>query len=584
MESAAAEPSEVPLKEAERTAEQATEHALEGNTIAACCVLVFAVSLDAFTSLPTTILVDIPASTRFSSLTMAALVAAPPIDCLYLFEQRGLGVILLVIVSLAGLHHGAIHARLADAVYSIVGGLALVSFYALSGLKPGEPLYDGKGKRENTVALSAALLVYVGIRALRAGLSHATEVVQFTVSHDDFTTRGYAVADDTSAFFNTFGAALVVCSGIVVLLNHDSVYEHGSRTVSPVTAMLSVLVYTAAFVSMLSGFARMDDMGAVFGDSACTSDVAVCATAYRARRFYMANTIGPTCMLVAAAVAMTLLAFPRDRRCQNRRDYYSSEELRQVSWAASGSGIVAVVAVVGAVISTVVFGDASSMLPGIEVSLLYVSIPLAWFQNSSIACALHVAGQLAYTADKLGSPFGFDLSYYTHLSTAASIFLICILTVTTGISKLLYSSCCFMGKYVDWVDIVTAVCMVMLTSVQMILTLLTLATVSGFDGGMVADYRSWAVFGLEWAIQHTLTFFFAAALVGGRYEIHTPWISSTLLRLFWFQGPVLLLLGWATSVAVRGSNPYESQANMTVVVVGSLAAVVPWAVIGAVVC
>ena len=531
MESAAAEPSEVPLKEAERTAEQATEHALEGNTIAACCVLVFAVSLDAFTSLPTTILVDIPASTRFSSLTMAALVAAPPIDCLYLFEQRGLGVILLVIVSLAGLHHGAIHARLADAVYSIVGGLALVSFYALSGLKPGEPLYDGKGKRENTVALSAALLVYVGIRALRAGLSHATEVVQFTVSHDDFTTRGYAVADDTSAFFNTFGAALVVCSGIVVLLNHDSVYEHGSRTVSPVTAMLSVLVYTAAFVSMLSGFARMDDMGAVFGDSACTSDVAVCATAYRARRFYMANTIGPTCMLVAAAVAMTLLAFPRDRRCQNRRDYYSSEELRQVSWAASGSGIVAVVA-----------------------------------------------------ADKLGSPFGFDLSYYTHLSTAASIFLICILTVTTGISKLLYSSCCFMGKYVDWVDIVTAVCMVMLTSVQMILTLLTLATVSGFDGGMVADYRSWAVFGLEWAIQHTLTFFFAAALVGGRYEIHTPWISSTLLRLFWFQGPVLLLLGWATSVAVRGSNPYESQANMTVVVVGSLAAVVPWAVIGAVVC
>jgi hypothetical protein len=164
------------------------------------------------------------------------------------------------------------------------------------------------------------------------------------------------------------------------------------------------------------------------------------------------------------------------------------------------------------------------------------------------------------------------------------MYLLFILTVSTAISKFLYASCCCREKFIDWVDTTTAVSLILLTSIQLLLTLLTLTAVAGFDGSLMHVNDTWAVFALEWAVQHTLTFFFSAALVGGRYEIHNPHFPSFLIRVIWIIGPVLVTIGWFASVTSSGTNPYESYADMVVVAVGTISALVPWGVIGWNVC
>lgn len=569
------------------------EKIVEANVAAACCVFVFCIALDALTSLPTDASVDIPASARFSSLSLVVLIAAPPIDSTWLFEQRGIGVMLLMVVSFLGFHHGALHARLADALYSIVGGLATVVFFAFSGVKPGEKHFDGKGKRENLVALAAALLLYVGLRVLKASLSHATEVVQFTerseddvdALHNGFETRGMAAADDVSAVFSAFGGTLVVANGAILLLKHDQIYDQGSTMVSAETIQLSIFVFTSAFVCLLSGFKTMDSLPALFGDAACSGSRDVCAAAFRARRFHMSNSVGPALVLVAAAVGQTLLAFPKERRCQNRRDFYQPDELRIVKNAVTGAGISSIIAVLGAVIASWIFADSTSLFASVETSLLFASIPFAWFGDSTLACLLHVGGQLVYTAAKLGSPFGYDLRYFTHHCLASTVFLLIVLAITTAISRLLYLSCCSKDNYIDWVETCTAVCLVFVTSIQLLLTLLTLGAVSGFDGAMEAEYRTWSVYALEFSTQHTLSFFFCAALVGGRYEHHQAYVSSKLLKVSWFALPLMLFVGWGVTVLTSGSgDPYSGVSEVAVIVTSSVSAVVPWVVIGALVC
>ena len=74
----------------------------EGNVISAGAVFVASIVLDALTALPTTIVVDVPTSMRTTALVLAALVAAPPVEADFLFEQRGLACLLLLATAFYG--------------------------------------------------------------------------------------------------------------------------------------------------------------------------------------------------------------------------------------------------------------------------------------------------------------------------------------------------------------------------------------------------------------------------------------------------------------------------------------------------
>ena len=234
------------------------------------------------------------------------------------------------------------NARIADALYTLLCGWAVLLIFGISGPKPGERGHDAKGKRENVIALSAAFLGYAGARIVRSALYHPGEVTAFTASYEDIEARGYAMADDLVASTLVFGGTLCVCAAGIILLNHDAIYEHGCEPVATIIAQLSVLIFSAAFVVQVACFARVDELEALFGDSACVGDIDVCANSFRARRLYTANS--SPAALWACAVGLTIFAFPYDRRCRTRRDYFVHPEDPDEREAATGSGNVALAA------------------------------------------------------------------------------------------------------------------------------------------------------------------------------------------------------------------------------------------------
>ena len=555
--------------------------------LSAGAVFSASIVLDALTALPTTIVVDVPTSLRTTALVLSAIVAAPPVDAEFLFEQRGLAVVLLVVAAFVGLHNGGVNARIADALYSLLCGWAVLLIFGFSGPKEGERGYDPRGKRENLIALAAAFLGYSGARIVRGALYHPGEVTSFSASHDDIEARGYAMADDLVATTLVFGGTLCICAAGVVLLNHDAIYEQGCKPVASTIAQISVLIFLAAFIVQIACFARVDELEALFGDSACVGNIDVCENSFRARRLYTANS--SPAALWACAVGLTILAFPHDRRCRTRRAYFGQtiEEEEEEREAATGSGHVAFAASVIAVL--VVYSYADSFWPAVELLLLFVSIPVAWYSSTWIACVLHASGMLAYTIGRLGSPLGFDLAYLTHWFVAATLLTTLALAVTTCISWLLYSSCVSQGRYIVWLENLTALLIVALVSMQLFLTIASLGIISGYDGSLMqassVQAISWRSASLQWATQHCLGFFFAAALVGGRFETQNERIARWLLRAVWFAVPILLASCWAFLLLARSSYaPYGTTGDATSIVIATLAALLPWTLAGIVMC
>jgi len=554
----------------------------EGNVISAGAVFCASIVLDALTALPTTIVVDVPTSLRTTALVLTAVVAAPPVTAEFLFEQRGLAAVLLVVAAFVGLHNGGVNARIADALYSLLCGWAVLLIFGFSGPKEGERGYDPKGKRENIIALAAAFLGYSGARIVRGALYHPGEVTSFSATHDDIEARGYALADDLVSSTLVFGGTLCLCASGIILLNHDAIYEEGCKPVASVIAQISVLIFLSAFIVQIACFARLDEMEALFGDSACAGNVDVCENSFRARRLYTANS--SPAALWACAVGLTIFAFPYDRRCRTRRAYFvhTPEEEEDEREGATGSGNVAFAASLVAIL--VVYSFADSFWPAVELLLLFVSIPAAWYSSTWIACVLHAAGMLAYTIGRLGSPLGFDLTFLTHWFVSATLLITLTLAATTFISWLLYSSCVSKGRYIVWLENLTALLIVALVSIQLFLTIASLAVISGYDGSLM-DTASWRSASLQWATQHSLGFFFSAALVGGRFEPQNERIARWLLRTVWFAVPIVLTACWAFMLlASARSVPYGTVGDASSIVIATLAALLPWTLAGVVMC
>ena len=232
----------------------------------------------------------------------------------------------------------------------------------------------------------------------------------------------------------------------------------------------------------------------------------------------------------------------------------------------------------------VVYGYADSIWPALELLLLFFSIPAAWYSSTWIACVLHATGMLVYTVGRLGGPFGFDLTFLTHWYVAATLLITLVLGATTFISWLLYASCCSTGRYIVWLENTTALLIVALVSIQLFLTIASLAIISGYDGSIMTT-ASWRSASLRWVTQHSLGFFFAAALVGGRFECHNGHIARWLLRFVWFGVPVLLASCWAFALLAQGSFvPYGTTGDATSIVIATLAALLPWSLAGVVMC
>lgn len=553
--------------------------------MSAGAVFVASIVLDALTALPTTVVVDVPTSLRTTALVLATSVAAPPVAVGYIFRQRGFAAMLLLVVAFVGLHNGGVNARVADAVYSLLGGWVVLLIFGFSGPKETDSGYNFNGKRENVAVLAASFLGYSGARIVRSALYHPGEVMSFSASHDDIETRGYALADDLVSTTLVFGGTLCICTAAIVLINHDVIYQQGCTPVAFPISQISPLIFLAAFVVQVACYARLDEMGALFGDSACLGDFEVCENSFRARRLYTANSSPAS--LWACAVGVAVFAFPHDRRCRTRRDYYTNiEELKEERHRVERSGSVPFV--VSTIATLVVYTYADSVWPALELLLLLFSIPVAWYWETWKACVLHAAGLLFYITRRLGSPLGFDLTFLTHWYVAVTLIITTGLAVTSFVSLLLYRS---KGRYhVEWIEIATAVFIVALVSIQLFLIIASLAIISGYDGSMTSSLNtastfSWRSASLQWVTQHSLSFFFAAALVGGRFECHNECISQRIVRIVWFSAPMAIALLWIFTVyAMDNVVPYGTTGDGSSIAIAILAALLPWTLTGVVMC
>ena len=160
----------------------------------------------------------------------------------------------------------------------------------------------------------------------------------------------------------------------------------------------------------------------------------------------------------------------------------------------------------------------------------------------------------------------------------ATLVLTVLIGVLTLVSYALYNG----GNrrlFAPPIELLTATSLTALVSVQMFLTLGTLGMASGYTGATYhAGIHGWYATGYSFTVQHTVSFFFAAALFATRYEHEM--LSLTTRRAVWFAVPFLLGVAWFGCVLafeVGSHDPYSAFVDVTSFIVGVSAAAVSWA-------
>ena len=292
---------------------------IEGNVVCASLIFVIAIVLDALTALPPieNITLDVPTSLRTSALVIISLIAAPPVSSQLLFEQRFGSFILLATTAYCGLHRGNVFGRIADAIFVFIGGSAIVGIHCGGHTRViASRGCDPRGRRENGIALAAALLGYAGMRCIRSGFFHSSAVLEFKFKVGDIETVGFGVCEDIISTAQVFGGTIVVAGSVIILTSHDMIYEKGSTCFCEILSQLSALVFTSAFVIQVAHVSDFEKYPSLFGDSACTGNVEDCKFAFISRRFHFANN--SPAVLWACAIGMVIFSFPFNIRCRSR--------------------------------------------------------------------------------------------------------------------------------------------------------------------------------------------------------------------------------------------------------------------------
>jgi hypothetical protein len=534
---------------------------------------------DALCALPGAVLEDVPASLRTSSLVLAVLLGAPAVSNagVLVLEQRGVLAILLASVAFIGLNQAEPAARNADAVFAFVGTLAATLATQTNGAFGNK--HDTSDttckKREHLSAFCGSMLFYLGMRVVRHSFALSNEIINFKVSRDDINTRGYGVAIDLVAVGNCFAGSCTVGFACILLLNYDLVLHMGSSALSTIASVLSCFVFLGAFVAQMSSFAAMEQLPALFSSASCSGDQSECAAAYRARRLFL--SANSTSVSWVCAIAMVIYAFSHSRRFRSRREHF---EYEPSPYSLASIAVVACAVVACAAVFFFVDPGRSMDWSDWELLLLLLSIPACLLGWPGIACALHAGGEAIYIYTRVALHGGYDWSYFTHHSLLATM----VLTATVGVLSTFSYGLYSVGRrrlYSEPVEIVNSVALTALVSIQTFLTLATLGMAAGFTGVYYEDGKgSWRISGFEFSVQHSVSFFFCAALYGTRYEHEA--LPATWRRAAWFAVPPLLGVSWLLVISLADSDgsPYHHYVDWVSFLVGVSAAGASWAGIG----
>ena len=131
----------------------------------------------------------------------------------------------------------------------------------------------------------------------------------------------------------------------------------------------------------------------------------------------------------------------------------------------------------------------------------------------------------------------------------------------------------------------SAALVITLASVQLIVVLATTGLQSGYDGALIIMERSSRYQGMEWSIQHFISFFFVAAVIGGRFEHCEPHLEAGFQRILWYIPTIVLGLVWLFCTALLSDGiSYDAVTDLWSLFLVVLGAFVPWVITGYVVC
>ena len=430
---------------------------VEPHAIVAVLVLIVAVCVDAITALdPTNNAEEAASSLRTSSLVTLLAVSAPGIGDERRTESQRLVIgALLAFLALSGRHSGALGTRIGDLVYCAVVLCAGARIYSQGGIeaedvRPDDPA-DSPHRRQSIGALFGGLLLYVGLRGVRAAFVSSSEAADFRAHYAMYdatlSSPGYAFSSLSVVAPLGGGYGVLAATGATVLLHSDARLV-GSSAVAFEVAAAGVTAAVAALWALLGYSEQLDTLVVVFGPHACSSSRGDCEAAYHARRFAMVNN--STAGLWLGALACCVFSFAIERRIFCFRPTRAEHVCKR-------EGIVfSTVMAAAAVAALLVYGstDGSQWHTDTCARLAILGIYLSFNANTIAGTALYAGAQL-YEECVLLQNYGQE-DVFKHLTHCTLFVLVALLGLHAlcSIAKAGMIACC--GKYWKVTDVAIA--------------------------------------------------------------------------------------------------------------------------------
>tara|TARA_Y100000389_G_scaffold169849_1_gene176439 strand:+ start:342 stop:2297 length:1956 start_codon:yes stop_codon:yes gene_type:complete len=416
------EDAQIPEVVGRDAAESLLPRDVESHALVAVVILVLAVCIDAITALDTPNNAEEAASSlRVSSIVAILAAAAPAIRHQSSTEnQRLLIGLLLAFLALAGRHTGTLNTRVGDLVFSMLVLSASAKIYAQGGIEADDvrpDLQDAQcspHRRQSIGALFGALLLYVGLRGVRAAFVSSFEAADFkvyyTVDSSTQSSPGYAFASADVAGPLGGGYGILAATGATVLLHNDARVV-GSGAVAFEVAVGGVGAAVAALWAMLGHSHQIDTLTEVFGPRSCSSSRDACGAAFDARRFSVVNNCASG--LWIGALACCVFSFATERRIFDSEPADTKSLWKRGGFALSTAMAVAAAAGVLAYSGSDWYADVCACLVVLGVYLSSTSntiVGTVIYAGAAMAAAA-AAGALAYGSTS-GSDWHTDVCAY----------------------------------------------------------------------------------------------------------------------------------------------------------------------------
>lgn len=548
------------------------------NSVAASVFFVASLVLDALTALESTTTTkathaDAPASLRGASLVLVACLASPvlrqPQNGVSGVYQRPILAVLLISAAFIGLHHGGVQTRAFDALYTTFGSFIVVYLFSAGGLDEMSKL-SAKEAIESAVkksssSLAGALVFYCGLRTLRAGLQHPVEVSDFRISLHSNTTAsalGYAYSSNTAAVSLSAGGAVGVAAGWLVISYHEDLSLGTDALTIPLCAA-GAFQLVAGLAAALSFGAQVDQLPAIFGETACMSATSACEAARGARRFASANT--PVCALWVSALGLLALGFPPSLRLREKTGIFT--------WG--GLGTVAGTVSAGLAM-LLVFWNATFEGKGGHTEFVMLAVLFAIYTSFFID---NVIGTLIYIV-AMGIEEAVYVQYYgvetlfSHLTHLTLVVTLVLLVFHTLLQLLI------IGLRSNALYVIAGVVTTAGTSLALGLYLASAALLAVSNGnlGDLQDTENGRWFAFSFVLQHFCPLLIWLPLVVCRCDFHI--LSSWDRTVVWVSAlPTLLVLYTLCLTVLNSAAPTAALIDETALWACVLGAgVVPWIV------